>query len=123
MTKHKKFALKIYQCKSAILALILATILMTGLNPAGALAQCGGDHSGNTGGQQMMGASGHMGSGHNMGQYGTAAPDQNGQTAATPYATTNNPQAYGYGTQGNTNPGSMMGAGSGSPDHSGHVGH
>jgi hypothetical protein len=40
MTKHKKFALKIYQCKSAILPLILATILMTGLNPAGALAQC-----------------------------------------------------------------------------------
>ena len=47
MTKHKKFALKIYQCKSAILALILATILMTGLNPAGALAQCGGGYSGN----------------------------------------------------------------------------
>ena len=115
--------MKTYQCKSAILALILAPILMTGLNPAGALAQCGGGHSGNMGGQQMMGSYGHMGSGHNMGQYGSAAPDQNGQTAATPYATTTTPPAYGYGTQGNTNPGSMMGAGSGSSDHRGHVGH
>jgi len=35
MTKHEQFAVKIYQWKSAILALIVATILMTGLNPAG----------------------------------------------------------------------------------------
>jgi hypothetical protein len=57
------------------LALILVTILMTGLNPAEALAQCGGDHSGNMGGQQMMGSSGHMGSGQ-TGMYGNQTPVQ-----------------------------------------------
>ena len=33
MPKHNKFAVKIYPCKSAILALILATILMLGFAP------------------------------------------------------------------------------------------
>jgi hypothetical protein len=122
MAKHKKFAVKTYQCRSAILALSLATILVLGFAPA-ALAQCGGNHSGNMGGQQMMWSSGHMGSSHNMGQYGSTATDQNGQTAATPYATTNTPPASGYGTQDNMGSGSMMGAGSGSSDHSGHIGH
>ena len=75
MTKHKKFAVKLYQCKAAILAFTLATILMTGLNPAGALAQCGGGYSGNMGGQHMMGSSGHMSSGQ-MGMHGTQTPVQ-----------------------------------------------
>jgi hypothetical protein len=75
MTKLKQVAVKLYQGKSAILALIVATILITGLNPAEALAQCGSGHSGNMGGQQMMGSAGHMGSGQ-MGRYGTQAPIQ-----------------------------------------------
>ena len=121
MTKHKKFALKIYQCKSAILALTLATILMAGLNPAGALAQCGGDHSGNMGGQQRMGSSGHMGSGQ-MGMYGTQAPvqpDPNaGYVAPVPppvsgYITPQDPGAYGQ----------MTGQGGTAPGQSGHRGH
>lgn len=84
MTKHKQFVVKVYQWKSAILALIVATILMTGLNPAGAIAQCGGSHSGTMGGQhQMMGAAGHMGSGQ-MGMYGTQIPVQPDPNAITP---------------------------------------
>ena len=118
MTKHKQFAVKLYQGKSAILALIVATILMTGLNPAGALAQCGGGHSGNMGGQQMMGASGQMGSGQ-MGMYGTQTavqPDPNaGYVAPVPppvsgYTMPQNPGAYGQ----------MPGQGG---TASGHVGH
>ena len=117
MTKYKKFAVKLYQGKSAILALILATILMTGLNPAGALAQCGGDHSGNIGGQHM-GSSGHMGPGQ-MGMQGTqnpVQPDPNaGYVASVPppvsgYTRPQNPGAYGQ----------MPGQGG---TASGHVGH
>jgi len=119
MTKHKKFALKIYQCKSAILALILATILMTGLNPAGALAQCGGDHSGNMGGQQRMGASGQMG------MYGTQAPVQPDPNATTSgYVAPVSPPVSGYtGTQNTGGYGQMTGQGSTASGHSGHMGH
>ena len=117
MTKHKKFALKIYHWKSAILALIVATILMTGFNPAGALAQCGGSHSGNMGGQQMMGASGQMGSGQ-MGMYGTQTPVQPDPNAITPgylapapgYTMPQDPGAYGQ----------MRGQGGTASGHMGH---
>ena len=121
MTKHKKFAVKIYQCKSAILALILATILMTGLNPAGALAQCGGGYSGNMGGQQMMGSSGHMGSGQ-TGMHGTQTPVQPDPNAG--YVAPVQPPVSGY-----TRPqdrgayGQMTGQGGTASGHSGHVGH
>ncbi len=102
MTKHKKFAVKRYQCKSAILAFIVATILVSGLNPAGALAQCGGGHSGNMGGQMMMGSSGQMGSGQ-MGMYGPQTPVQPDPNAITPgyvtpapgYTMPQGPGAYG----------------------------
>ena len=112
MTKHKQFAVKIYQCKSAILALIVATILMTGLNPAGALAQCGGGHSGNMGGQQMMGSSGQMG------MNATQTPVQPDPNAITP--------GYVAPVPGHTMPqdpgayGQMPGQGG---TASGHVGH
>ena len=124
MTKHKKFAVKIYQCKSAILALIVATILMTGLNPAGALAQCGGGYSGNMGGQQMMGSSGHMSSGQ-MGMYVTQAPVQPDPNAITPgYVTPAPPPVSGYtGTQNTGGYGQMPGQGGPASGHNGHVGH
>jgi hypothetical protein len=117
MTKHKKFTVKIYQWKSAILALIVATILMMGLNPAGALAQCGGGHSGNMGGQQMMGASGQMGSGQ-MGMYGTQTPVQPDPNAITPgyvapapgYTMPQDPGGYGQ----------MRGQGGTASGHMGH---
>ena len=121
MTKYKKFAVKIYQWKSAILALILATILMTGLNPAGALAQCGGGHSGNMGGQQMMGASGHLGSGQ-MGMQGTQTPVQPDPNAV--YVAPVQPPVSGYtGTQNTGGYGQMPGQGGTASGHSGHVGH
>jgi hypothetical protein len=112
MTKHKQFAVKIYRCKSAILALIVATILMTGLNPAGALAQYGGGHSGNMGGQQMMGASGQMGT------YGTQTPVQPDPNAITPsyvapapgYTMPQDPGTYGQ----------MRGQGGTASGHMGH---
>jgi len=119
MTKHKKFTVKTYQCKSAILALILATILMTGLSPAGALAQCGGGNSGNMGGQHMMGSAGHMGSGQ-MGMQGTQTqvqPDPNAVYVAPV-------QAPGYtGPQDRGASGQMTGRGGMGSGHSGHVGH
>ena len=121
MTKHKKFTVKTYQCKSAILALILMTILMTGFNPAGALAQCGGGNSGNMGGQHMMGSSGHMGSGQ-MGMQGTQTPVQPDPNAV--YVAPVQPPVSGY-----TRPqdrgayGQMTGQGGTASGHSGHVGH
>ena len=120
MTKQKKFAVKLYQGKSAILALILATILMTGLNPSGALAQCGGDHSGNIGGQHM-GSSGHMGSGQ-MGMQGTQTPVQPDPNAG--YVAPVPPPASGY-----TRPqdrgayGQISGHGGTASGQSGHIGH
>jgi len=120
MIEHKQFAVKIYQCKSAILALIVATILMTGLNPAGALAQCGGGHSGNMGGQQMMGASGQMGSGQ-MGMYGTQTPVQPDPNAITPGYVA---PVSGYtGTQNTGGYGQMMGQGGTASGQTGHMGH
>jgi hypothetical protein len=115
MTKFKQFAVKIYQWKSAILALIVATILMTGLTPAGALAQCGGGRSGNMVGQQIMGAAGHMGSGQ-MGMYGTQVPVQPDPNAITPdyvapapgHTMPQNPGAHGQMSgQGGTASGHM----------------
>lgn len=121
MIKHKKSAVKIHPCNSAVLALILATILMTGLNPAGALAQCGGGYSGNTGGQQMMGSSGHMGSGQ-TGMHGTQTqvqPDPNaGYVAPVP------PAASGYTRpQDRGGYGQMPGHGGTASGQSGHIGH
>ena len=121
MTKQKKFTVKLNQGKSAILALILATILMTGLNPAGALAQCGGGYSGNTGGQQMMGSSGHMGSGQ-TGMHGTQTPVQPDPNAG--YVAPVQPPV-----SGNTRPqdpgayGQMTGHGGTASGQSGHMGH
>ena len=112
MTKHKKFAVKIYQWKSAVLASIVATILMTGLNPAGALAQCGGGHSGNMGGQQMMGASGQMGSGQ-MGMYGPQTPVQTDPNAITPGYVAPAPVSGYTGTQNTGGYGQMMAGGHG----------
>jgi hypothetical protein len=121
MTKHKKFALKGHQCKSAILALILAAILMTGFSPAGALAQCGGNHSGTMGGQQMMGSSGHMGSGQ-MGMQGTQTPVQPDPNAA--YVAPVQPPVSGYtGPQDRGACGQMTGQGGMASGPSGHVGH
>lgn len=121
MNKHKKSAVKIHHCKSAILALILSTILMAGFNPVGALAQCGGGYSGNMGGQQMMGSSGHMGSGQ-MGMYGTQTPVQPDPNAG--YVTPVPPPV-----SGNTRPqdpgayGQMTGHGGTASGQSGHIGH
>jgi hypothetical protein len=118
MTKHKKCAVKIDQGKSAILALILATVLMTGLNPAGALAQCGGAQSGNMGGQQMMGSTGHMGSGQ-MGMYGSQNPVQPQPNAG--YVAPVQSPVSGYA--GPQDHGQMTGQGGMGSGHSGHVGH
>ena len=118
MTKYKKFAVKIYQGKSAVLALILAAVLMTGLNPAGALAQCGGGYSGNMGGQQMMGSSGHMGSGQ-MGMYGTQTPVQ--PDPNTGYAAPAQSPASGYASPQDR--GQMTGQGGTASGQSGHMGH
>ena len=117
MTNHKKFALKAHQCKSAILALILATILMTGFSPAGALAQCGGNHSGTMGGQQMMGSSGHMGSGQ-MGMQGTQTPVQPDPNAGYVAPVPGHTMDKDRGASGQ-----MTGQGGMASGHSGHVGH
>jgi hypothetical protein len=116
MPKHKKFALKGHQCKSAILALIMATILMTGFSPAGALAQCGGNHSGTMGGQQMMGSSGHMGSGQ-MGMQGTQTPVQTDPNAAYVAPVPGHNMNMDHGASGQ-----MTGQGGMASGHSGHVG-
>jgi hypothetical protein len=108
------------------LALMLAVILMAGLNPAGALAQCGGSGSGYMGSMhdQHVGSSGYMGSGH-MGQ--------DGQTTANPnYGTSVTPPVSGYAMpetntgsgqmMGSSGYGQMMGQGTAGSGHSGHMG-
>ena len=117
MTNHKKFVVKIDQRKSAILALILATILMMGFSPAGALAQCGGNHSGTMGGQQMMGSSGHMGSGQ-MGMQGTQTPVQPDPNAGYVAPVPGHNMNKDHGASGQ-----MTGQGGMASGHSGHIGH
>jgi hypothetical protein len=120
MIKHKQSAVKKHPCNSAVLALILATILMTGLNHAGALAQCGGGYSGNMDGQHM-GSSGHMGSGQ-MGMHGTQTPVQ--PDPNTGYVATVPPPASGYTRpQDRGGYGQMPGHGGTGSGQSGHVGH
>jgi hypothetical protein len=110
MLKNSKF--------SIWLALMLAVILMAGLNPSGALAQCGGgDHSGMH--QQ------HMGSGGQMGMYGTQAPVQPDPNAVAPNPVNPvPPQVSGYTMpqQDTGGYGQMKGRGGASSGHSGHMG-
>jgi hypothetical protein len=110
MLKKSKF--------SIWLTLMLAVILMAGLNPAGALAQCsGGDHSSMH--QQ------HMGSGGQMGMHGTQAPVQPDPNAVAPGYVTPAPPASGYTAPQNTggyDSGQMMNQGGMGSGHSGHMG-
>ena len=109
MLKNSKF--------SFWLALMLAVILMAALNPAGALAQCGGgDHSSVH--QQ------HMGSGGQMGMYGTQPPVQPDPNAVVPGYAAPGPPASRYSDPQTTGgSGQLMGQVDGSSGHSGHAGH
>ena len=117
MVKTSKF--------SIWLVLMLAVILIAGLNPAGALAQCGGgDHS--VMHQQQMGSSGHMGSGGQMGMYGTQAPVQPDPNAVAPNSVSPVPppvSGYTMPQQDTGGYGQMIGQGGASSGHSGHMGH
>ena len=114
MLKNIKFSVWLF--------LMLAVILLAGLNPAGALAQCGGSGSGNMH-NQHMGSSGQMGSGQ-MGMYGNQAPVQTDPNAVTPGYVAPAPPTSGY-TDPQTTGGSgqMMNQGGMGSGHSGHMGH
>jgi len=107
---------------SVWLTLMLGVILVAGLNPAGALAQCGGSGSGNMH-DQHMGSSGQMGSGQ-MGMYGNQAPVQTDPNAVTPGYVAPAPPTSGYTDPQNTGgSGQMMNQGGMGSGHSGHMGH
>jgi len=105
---------------SFCLALMLTVILVAGFLPAGALAQCGGDHDSMHDQHMNMGSSGSMGSGQ-MGMYGGQSPNQ---TMATPVYNPPAPSVGSNDQQGTGTYGQMMGQGGGmDPSHSGHMGH
>jgi len=103
------------------LALMLSLMMMGGLTPAAAIAQCGGN-SGSMSGQHM-GSTGHMGYGQ-MGMSGQAPVQTDPNTTAHGYVAPAPPVSGSSVPQQDTSGyGQMMGQGGAGTSPSGHMGH